>query len=59
LGTFATAAVGQDFGADTAAFDPTVEFESDERIVEGCKRAADGARYRVFKSRRQAVERAC
>ena len=54
------AAVGQDFGADTAAFDPQapvtesiekdrrgtlmVEFESYERIVEGLKKASDGAR---------------
>jgi hypothetical protein len=55
------ASVGQDFGADTAAFDPAaaapaeevsqdhrgtvmVEFESYERIVEGLKRASDGAR---------------
>ncbi len=56
-----TAAVGQDFGADTAAFDPTApvteaveqdhrgslmrEFESYERIVEGLKKASDGARH--------------
>ena len=54
------AAIGQEFGADTAAFDPTapvteaveqdhrgtvmVEFESYERIVEGLKKASDGAR---------------
>ena len=54
------AAVGQDFGEDTAAFDPKaaptesivqdhrgtvmVEFESYERIVEGLKKASDGAR---------------
>jgi hypothetical protein len=55
-----SAAVGQDFGTDTAAFDPQVpvtesieqdhrgsvmaEFESYERIVEGLKKASDGAR---------------
>ena len=54
------AAVGQDFGADTAEFDPAApvteaveqdhrgtvmrEFESYERIVEGLKIASDGAR---------------
>jgi hypothetical protein len=53
-------ALGQDFGADTAAFDPDapvteaveqdhrgtvmVEFESYERIIEGMKLASDGAR---------------
>lgn len=56
-----SAAIGQDFGADTAAFDPTApateaveqdhrgiimrEFESYERIVEGLKKASDGARH--------------
>lgn len=56
-------AVGQDFGADTAEFDPSapvteaveqdhrgtvmVEFESYERIVEGMKLASDGARQMV------------
>lgn len=56
-----SAAVGQDFGADTAAFDPNApvteaveqdhrgslmkEFESYERIVEGLKKASDGARH--------------
>lgn len=55
------AAVGQDFGADTAEFDPEApiaeevaqekrgtvmrEFESYERIIEGLKLAADGARH--------------
>ncbi len=54
-------AVGKDFGADTAAFDPNApvtedvaqdkrgtlmrEFESYERIIEGMKKAADGARH--------------
>jgi hypothetical protein len=55
------ASVGQDFGADTAAFDPAApvteaveqdhrgslmrEFESYERIIEGLKNASDGARH--------------
>ena len=55
------AGVGQDFGADTAEFDPAApvteaveqdhrgtmmrEFESYERIVEGLKIASDGARH--------------
>ena len=57
------AAVGQDFGDDTAEFDPAAsvteevqqdhrgsimrEFESYERIVEGLKLASDGARNMV------------
>ncbi len=56
-----SASVGQDFGADTADFDPTApvteaveqdhrgsimcEFESYERIIEGMKIASDGARH--------------
>ena len=56
-----SAGLGQDFGADTAEFDPAApvteaveqdhrgsvmrEFESYERIVEGLKRASDGARH--------------
>jgi hypothetical protein len=56
-----SAAVGQDFGADTAEFDPQapvteaveqdkrgtlmLERESYERIVEGLKKASDGARH--------------
>lgn len=66
------AAVGQDFGTDTAAFDPNQpavediaqdkrgilmrEFESYERVIEGMKRAADGARHRAVCSTREAGE---
>ena len=63
------AAVGQDFGDDTAEFDPAAsvteevqqdhrgsimrEFESYERIVEGLKLASDGARNMVQFARDQ------
>jgi hypothetical protein len=66
------AAVGQDFGADTAAFDPDApaaeevaqdkrgilqtDFQSYERTIEGLKRAADGARHRAAVNHRGAAE---
>jgi len=60
------AAVGRDFGADTAAFDPSegvaedvaqdkrgvllTDFQSYERIIEGLKLAADSARHRAYRN---------
>jgi hypothetical protein len=60
-------ALGKDFGPDTAEFDPTEgvaedvaqekrgilmrELESYERIVDGTRRAADGARHRAYRNK--------
>ena len=66
------AAIGVDFGTDTAAFDPSqavgedvaqdkrgillTDYQSYERIIEGLKRAADGCRHRAAVNHRGAAE---
>lgn len=66
------AAIGQDFGADTAGFDPSApatedvaqdkrgilitDFQSYERVIEGLKKAADAIRHRAAANHRGAAD---